>query len=288
MSTPYGQQPPAPPPGPSRPSRSAPDLGGILALAAATLGLIIYICSFAASALVVRGSFSLVLVLGAGLLGAATLLPSVSRVLVPAAVLSALGSLTLISVVGGSVPDAAAPIGPDGSTPGIVITMLVLSILQTGALVAGVLIEAGIIRVNAGAPARPQSSGAPPPAPQPPAPQGQYPPGQYAPPPGHYQYPSGQYGQPGPSHQPQYGQPAPPQQGQYGQPAPPQQGQPAPPGAYGQYEQRTSPSGQPDHGEGTIHFSPSDLDELDDQDEPGQQDLRRRYGPPDGGSRGRS
>ncbi len=311
MSAPYGQQPPAPP-GPSRPSRGSLDLGGILVLVPAGLGLIIYLCSFAAAAVVVRGSLSMVLFLGAGLIGAATLLPNVSKLLVPAAVLSALGTLTLlVNTVASPFPVAPPPFEPDTSTPGIVIAILVLGFLQTAALVAVVLLEAGIIAPNVGArPSRQKSGVAQSSAPQgqyPPAPQGQYPPGQYAPPPAPHQYPPGRYGQYG--HGPQeppggygqqgppstasHGQPGPQQQGPYG-PGPQQQGQPGPPpqqsqygpppqqgqpGAYGQYEQQSPRSGQPDDGGDTAYFSPPDLD----QDEPGERDQRRRHGPSEGG-----
>lgn len=325
MSAPYGQQPPAPPPpGPSRPSHGGLDLGGILALVAAGLGLIIYLCCFAAAAVVVRGSLSLVLFLGAGLIGAATLLPNGSRVLLPAAVLSTVATLTLlVNTVVSPFGMAPPPFAPDGSTPGIVITILVFGFLQTGALVSAVLLEAGLIGPKAGGgPAR-QPSGAA----QSPAPHGQYPPGQYAPPPGPYQYPPGRYGQyghgppeppggygqqgppstaqyapgpqqqgqhvppqvgqyaqPGPPYQAQYGQQGPPQQGQYGAPA--QQGQQGSPGAYGQYEQQPPDSGQPPQGGQPDHGEGTarfSPPDPDQRDEPGEQDSRRRYGRPEGG-----
>lgn len=307
MSAPYGQQPPAPP-GTSRPSRGSLDLGRVLALVPAGLGLIVYLGCFASAASAVRGSLSLVLFLGAGLLSAATLLPNVSRMLVPAAVLSALGSLTLlISVV--SSPVSVPPFEQEASRPGIVIAILILGILQTGVLVSTVLLEAGIIAPTAGGgPSRQPSRAA-----QSPAPPGQYPPGQYGPPPGHYQYPPAGYpqygrspqeppsgsgqqghpataqygqsgrqqqGQPGPLQQGQYGQPGPPYQAHYGRPGPPQQGQQGPPpGAYGQYEQQAPAGGQPDRGDGTTPFIPLDRDQ---QDEPGELDPRRRHGPPEG------
>lgn len=311
MSAPYGQQPPAPPSGPSRPSRGGLDLIGILALAAAGLGLIIYVCSFAPSALLVRITFGLPLFVGAGLVAAATLLPNGRRWLVPAAVLAALGTLGLLVAVTSEFPGPPPPLGVDEGTGGLVIAILVLGFLQTGVLVAAVLLDSGLITPEAAGGWSSRRRGA-----QPPAPQGQYPAGQHPPPSGQYQYPPGrygpgpqeppgdygpqgspptaqygqpapppaQYGQAPPPYQAQHGRPGPPSQGQYGPQGPPpgqygpppQQRQPGSPGAYGQYEQQPPDSSD----QATTHFSPPDPDQ---QDEPGEQDLRRRYGPPEGG-----
>lgn len=297
MSAPYGQQPPSPS-GPSRPSRVGLDLTRILVLAAAGLGLVIYLCSFVPSALLVRITFGLPLFVGAGLVAAATLLPNGRRMLVPAAVLAALGTLGLLVNVMSDFPGPPPPLGVGEGASGIVITVLVLGFLQTGALVAAVLVDTGVMTPKTGGwPSRQRDV-------QPPAPQGQYPAGQYPPPPGQYQYPPGRYGPgvqepvghspqaPAPTAQQpgtppgryvptgQYGQPGPSPQGQYGQPGPPPQGQydrqrqPGSQGAYGQYEQQPPDSGD----QGTTQFSLPDPDQRDESD---QQDQRRRYGPPE-------
>lgn len=318
MSAPYGQQPP-PQSGPSRPSRGGLDLTGILALAAAGLGVVIYLCSFAPSALLLRVGPALPLFLGAGLVAAATLLPNGRRMLVPAVVLAALGALQLLVAATSDFPGPPPPLGVGDDTSGIVITVLVLGFLQAGALVAAVLLDAGVVTAPTGGwPSR--QRGAPSSASSAPHgqysqgqyPPGQYPPGQHPPPPGQYQYPPGRYGpgpqepggyspqapaptaqQPGPppgQYVPpgQYGQPGPPPQGQYGQPDPPPQGQygrqrqPGSQGAYGQYEQQPPDSAD----QGTTQFRSPDPDQRDESE---QQDLRRRYGPPDDrGPSGRS
>lgn len=251
MSGPYGQPPPAPRSDRSRVLLGRLDLGGILALAAAALGLIIYLCSFAAGAVAVQASQVLLLFLGAGLLGAAAVLPDAPKVLVPSAVLSALGTLSLlVGIVTGLFAPLFGPASPgqsSASTPGILITILVLGFLQTGALVAAVLAGSGILTSRTGAVSSPQQpwGAQPPPSP------GQYPPGQYgAPPFGHQppahpgrgpQEPAAPYGRPGPPYQAQYGQPGPPRQVPYGQQGPPPGQQGPPPGQ--------PPPGQPPPGQ---------------------------------------
>ncbi len=227
MSASYGQPPAASQPGTGPTRSSGLDLGGILALVGAALGLIIYFCSFSQVAQVFV-NLLVYLLLGAGLLAAGTLLPSSPNALVPAAVLSAVGSLGVLASV------VAVPEGLD--VAGIVIVVLVLALLQTAALVAAALVGSGVIRMRprpSPFPSQPwgQQYGAQP---------GQFPPGQYS----SGQAPQGQYGQ---APQGQYGQPP---QGQYGQ-APqggsfnqPTQQHPAP-GQYGQGAGQYPPGQQP-------------------------------------------
>lgn len=256
MSTPYGPPPAAPQqPGPSQPTPGRLGLDKMLALVGATLGLIIYLVSFADDALLVRG-LPVVLFVVAGLLGAATVLPRAPAALVPAAVISAAATLWVLSfLVAGSIPDGFGEL-PTATTPVVIIT--ILAFLQAAAFVVAVLVGAGIITMQPRPRAVPQQSWGPqsggypgqsspyPQGPGGPGQPGQYPPGQYG------QYPPGQ-GWPGPP-QGGPGQGAPGQhgQGQYGQYGPPpaqgettsQFGQPGAPG----------PGGQP--GQGQSHGSP--------------------------------
>ncbi len=219
MSAPYGQPPAAPQPGPSPSRGGGLDLGGILALVALGLGLVIYFCNFSADALGFSSPL-LYFFLVAGFLGAGTLLPRAPAVLVPAAVLAAAGTLGTLNAVVLADP------------PSIVIVILVLGLLQTAALVGAVLVDAGMIKMKpAPAPFPGQQWG--PPSGSFPAQPGQFPPGQYG------QGPAGQYGQ---------GQPG--QPGQYGPGQPGQSGQP---GQYGQPSQQSPPN---QYGQGTAQFGP--------------------------------
>lgn len=246
MSAPFGQSPATPQPG-QGPSRGGGlDLGAILALVGATLGLIIYFCSFAD---VAQGSLGILgyLLLGGGLLAAATLLPKSPNALVPATVLAVVGALGVLASV------VAVPAGLE--TPGIIVAILILSLLEAAVLVASTLAAAGVIKKQPRpAPFRgqqwgPQSGSFP--AQQP----GQFPPGQYG------QAPPGQYG--------------PGQPGQY-------PGQPAQPAQYGQPPQQSPPS---QYGPDTAQFSPGDYGPPGDQPRPGeggpgQQGQNPPYGQP--------
>jgi hypothetical protein len=257
MSAPYGQPPAAPQPGSSpSPSRGGGlNLGGILALAALGLGLIIYLCNFSADALGFSSPL-LYFFLVAALLGAGTLLPKSPAVLVPAAVLAAAGTLGMLNAVVLADP------------PSIVIVILVLGLLQTAALVGAVLVDAGMIKM------KPKQTPSPgqqwgPPSGSFPAQPGPFPPNQYG------QSPAGQYGQ---------GQP-----GQYGQPS-----QQSPPNQYesDMTQQFSQPwGGEPWKGGGYGHpgEQPRRGEGEPGQREPGQQGPNPPFGQPGtppGGERG--
>ena len=255
MSAPYGQPPAAPQPGPSPSRGGGLDLGGILALAALGLGLIIYLCNFSANGLGVSSPL-LYFFLVAALLGAGTLLPKAPAVLVPAAVLAAAGSLgTLNAVV-------------LAGQSSIVIVILVLGLLQTAALVGAVLVDAGMIKM------KPKQTPSPgqqwgPPSGSFPAQPGPFPPNQYG------QSPAGQYGQG--------------QSGQYGQPS-----QQSPPNQYesDMTQQFSQPwGGEPWKGGGYGHpgEQPRRGEGEPGQREPGQQGPNPplgQPGTPPGGERG--
>ncbi len=250
MSAPYGQPPAASQPDPSPSRGGGLDLGGILALAALGLGLIIYFCNFSANGLGVSSPL-LYFFLVAALLGAGTLLPKAPAVLVPAAVLAAAGSLgTLNAVV-------------LAGQSSIVIVILVLGLLQTAALVGAVLVDAGMISM------KPKST--PFPAQQ----QWGAPSGSFPPPPG--QFPPSQYGQ-GPAGQYGQGQP-----GQYGQP--PQQ---SPPNQYGQETAQFGPPWGGESWKGGGHRNPGEQPRPG-EGESGQQGSNPPFGQPGtppGGERG--
>lgn len=238
MSSSYGQPPAAPQPGTGPTRAGGLDLGGILALVGAVLGLSIYFCSFSQEAQVFVGLL-VYLLLGGGLLAAGTLLPKSPSSLVPAAVLSAVGSLGVLASV------VAVPEGLD--VAGIVVVVLVLGLLQTAALVAAALVGSGLIRM------RPRQSSFPsqPWGGQYGAQPGQFPPGQYgqAPPDQYGQPPQGQYPgqapQSGPFDQPTQQHPAP---GRYGQGAgqyPPGQHPPGQHPEYGQPGEQSRPGEGP-------------------------------------------
>ncbi len=252
MSAPYGQSPATSQPGPSRSRGGGLDLGGILALVALGLGLIIYFCNFSASALGFSSPL-LYFFLVAALLSAGTLLPKAPAVLVPAAVLAAAGTLgTLNAVV-------------LADQPSIVIVILVLGLLQTAALVGAVLVDAGITPMKPKSTPFPAQQWGPPSGSFPPPP-GQFPPSQYG------QGPAGQYGQG------QAGQP-----GQYG---PPSQ-QPPP----NQYEPETTQFKPPWTGEswkGGGYRNPGEQPPPG-EGETGEQGTHPPFGqpgPPPGGERG--
>ncbi|MGH3614712.1 MAG: DUF5336 domain-containing protein [Pseudonocardia sp.] len=154
----------------------APGPARLLVLIAAGLALVIYVLGFAED----LGLGSLLagpLVLAGGLLAGAAVLPRVGRVLVPAAVAATVGTLLLLQGVTGTT-----------GAPTMMIIALVLSFLLVAAVVAAVLLDAGILTMPARRP---------------------------SPPPGHQQPGYGAYGQP-PGYGAAYGQY--PEQGGYGQP----------------------------------------------------------------------
>jgi hypothetical protein len=191
----------------------APGLARLLALIGAGLGVVIYLLGFFGESGLTT-SLTGPLLLGGGLLAGAAVLPKVGRVLVPAGVLAAVGTLILLQVVA------------DGGTSTLVIVALVLAFLETVAIIGAVLLDAGIITAPAPRPSQPAGYG-----------QQQY---------GAYPQGYGQqgYGQPGYGGQQGYGQPG------YGQPGygqqPPQYG--AQPG-YGQPTGGQQGYGQPGYGQ---------------------------------------
>ncbi|MGH3979155.1 MAG: DUF5336 domain-containing protein [Pseudonocardiaceae bacterium] len=227
MSAPYGQPPAVPQqPGSPQPRRGRLGLDQILALVAGGLGLVIYLVSFAEGALLIRG-FTVAVFVAAGLLAAATVLPKAPAAIVPAAVLSAAGTLWVLSfVVAESDPGGFGTV-QTVTTANVIVT--ILGFLQVAALVVAALMGAGIITTQSGPSPSPQQPSWGRQAGGFPAQPGQYPPGQYGQP---GQYPPGQYGQPGQYPPGQYAQPGyyPPGQGGPGQGSPGQ----GSPGQYGQ------------------------------------------------------
>jgi Family of unknown function (DUF5336) len=202
----------------------APGPARMLVLAAAGLGLVIYVLGFVDFGL--SSSLIGLLLVGGGLLAGAAVLPKVGRVLVPAAVGVVVGTLQLLQAVAG------------GGASTITIIALVLALLQSVAVIGAVLLDAGLVKAPAPRPSTPPGYGQP-------GGYGQYPQG-YGQPGGYGQYGAPQgYGQQGYG-APGYGQPG-QQPGQYGQPPGyGQQGYGVPSG-YGQ-QQSQSPWGQADPG----------------------------------------
>jgi hypothetical protein len=185
--------------------RLAPGPARTLVLAAAGLGLVIYLLGFVGE-VSVTSSFGGPMLVGGGLLAGTAALPRAGRVLAPAAVLVVTGTLLLLQLVTG--------IG--GQT--VVVVALVLAFLETGAVLGALLLDTGLVAAWA---SRPRL--APPFAQQ----YGGYPPGPAGPAPG--------YGPPGhsqPGHSPPgFGSPG--GYGPYGAGPPP--AIEAPPGRAGAY-----------------------------------------------------
>ena len=213
----------------------APGPARMLVLAAAGLGLVIYVLGFVDLGL--ANTLTGFLLLGGGLLAGAAVLPKVGRVLVPAAV----------GVVAGMLQQLQTVAGGGSSTTAII--ALVLAFLQSVAVIGAVLLDAGLVKAPAPKPRAPQGYGQP-------GGYGQYPQG-YGQQSGYGQYGAQQgygqqgygapgYGQPGQPGQPgQYGQPGYGQQGQQGYGAPGGYGQPQPQGSWGQADPGGRPAGAP-------------------------------------------
>jgi hypothetical protein len=165
------------------------NLAVLLSLGVTLLGVVAYFCGFSDEA--AGASEQVMLLLIAGLLAAFRAIPNGPKFLPVATVLSVAGALWMLDGVIG-IPEQA-------ETPGIIVVLLIMSILQMLVAVAALLFDYGILKL---------------PTPQP----------QYGPPSG--QFPQQQYGgQPGAQPTQQYQQP-----GQY-----PPPGQPGtPPGGYPQ------------------------------------------------------
>lgn len=206
MSVPYGQPPVAQPPEPTSSPVGGLGLGKILAIVAGGLGLVIYFLSFSDDAGYFSGLIGILLV-GGGLLAAASALPRAPATLVPAAVLVVTGTLYLLVGVASS-PDI----------PALVVVALILAFLQSAAGVVALLAEVGVVKMAPRSSSYPQQPWAAQPGAYPSGPaQGGYP--------SQGGYP-GQSGYPGqqPAGPPSAGFPSPPQQpyfpptAQYGQP----------------------------------------------------------------------
>ena len=213
---------------PATDGQLAPGPARLAVLAAAGLGILIYLLGF----LDLGFANSLVgaLLLGGGLLAGAAVLPKTGRVVVPAAVVVTTGFLLFLQLV------------TDGGASATTIIALVLAFLQCVAAVGAVLLEGGLVKAPAPRPSTPSGYAQPPGygSPQGYGQQGGY--GQYTPPPGYGQQPGyaappgyGQYGgQQGGYGQPGYGP------GGFGQQAPGGWGQQAPQAQQGGWYSGTS------------------------------------------------
>lgn len=248
-----------------------------LTLAALGTAVVAYLLGFIAGPIAQTGGVTGALTLGGGLLAGAALLPRLSRLLAPAAVIAAVGALqTLLWLVA----------GPQSATV-VTILVLLLVVIEAGVLIGVLLIRHGVIKSSgSGAPAaqpgtwpgaaygqpaqqfQQQSQFAPNPYPASgatpypanPYPQSPYPGPAYPAPQNQqqaqqgYQNPPAQYPAPGqyPAHAQQPDQYGAPQYGapQYGQ----QQSAPAgwqgqgyaqSPGGYGGYPEQTGPPQPP-------------------------------------------
>jgi len=143
-----GSFPPVPPP-PAAPGGSAgsPNLPLLLALGVAALGLIQYFLGFSDEAGGVGGSTTFFLV--GGLLAGLHVLPNGPKALPFAALFSVLGALDVIDTVIG--------ISSDASTPGIVVVVLILGIVQMAVAVGSLLLAHGVVKLPASKPSAPQN-----------------------------------------------------------------------------------------------------------------------------------
>jgi hypothetical protein len=201
MSVPFGgSQPAVPQPhSPDNPD-DRQNMGFILALVAAGLGLVIYLCSFSDDAVPVVVGLVLPLLLGGGLLAGASALPKRPNTLLPATLLTALGALLLLLL--------AVKNGSD--TSAIIVVILIAALLELAASAAALLMDHGVIKLAPRAPSyRAPAGGWSPQSPQ----SGGFPqqgyggaaPG-YGQQPGQYGGQPGQYGGTPTGGQPQYGQ----------------------------------------------------------------------------------
>ncbi|MBP2476267.1 hypothetical protein JOF53_005139 [Crossiella equi] len=213
MSVPYGAPPPqpqhqsGPPAGGS--NAAGPNIGQILALVAAGLGLVVFFCCFSDDVARAGLPLGVLLVLASSLLTGLTQLPKSPQFLWVASVLSVLGTLDLLLNVTNAL-----------SVTGLFVVVLIAAVLQTGAVVTALLLDIGLVKIEA----KPKATANP-----------------YAPPPpqtGGWNPPSGAM----PQQQPPFGQPTfgmpphqqqPPQQPQHGQFGAPPFGQQPPPPATG-------------------------------------------------------
>jgi hypothetical protein len=139
-----GPQQPQPGPGYGVPAQQTNPLTGVnlpvlLALGVTLLGLVAYFCGYSDEASLAGQQILLLLI--AGLLAAFRALPSGPRFLPVAAVLSVAGALSLL--------DGVIGIGENVETPGIIVVLLIMGILQMLVAVAAVLFDFGVLKVPA-------------------------------------------------------------------------------------------------------------------------------------------
>jgi hypothetical protein len=160
MTYPGGQPGGYPGPGPQQPQQHAPggygppppsqnplagvSLAVLLSLGVTLLGLVAYFCGFSDEA--AGADSQILLLLVAGLLAAFRAIPDGPKFLPVAAVLSVAGGLWMLDAVigygGPNVPDSV-----DVDTPGIVVVLLIMGILQMLVAVAALLFDYGIIKM---------------------------------------------------------------------------------------------------------------------------------------------
>jgi hypothetical protein len=149
---PHQPSQPGPGAGPFHPSApggtvGALNLGVLLALVVAVLGVVEYFIGFSDEAAAAQ-QVTLFLLIG-GLLAAMRLLPNGPRTIPFAALFSVLGALEAIDLVIG-VPSQA-------STPGIITVIMILGILQLLAAVAALLFDYNVLKAPAAKPAQSQA-----------------------------------------------------------------------------------------------------------------------------------
>ncbi|MGH3936509.1 MAG: DUF5336 domain-containing protein, partial [Pseudonocardiaceae bacterium] len=161
MSVPYGQPPPAQQqPAPNSSPGGGLGLSKILAIVPGVLGLVIYFLSFTDGAGGYLRDLFGVLLLGGGLLAAASALPKASATLVPATVSVLTGALFLLVAVAKGPIFLELP-GAAGQTPALAVVAVILALLESAACVAAVLLQAGVVTMAPRPRPFPQRSWAP-------------------------------------------------------------------------------------------------------------------------------
>ncbi|MGH4027128.1 MAG: DUF5336 domain-containing protein [Pseudonocardiaceae bacterium] len=147
MSLPYGQPPPAQQqPGPSNSPSGGLGLSKILAIVPGGLGLVLYFLSFTDGAGGYLRDLVGVLLLGGGLLAAASVLPKAPATLLPGTVAALTGALFLLVSVAKGPPFVDLP-GDVGGTPALAVVAVILALLEAAACVAAVLLDAGLVKM---------------------------------------------------------------------------------------------------------------------------------------------
>ncbi len=228
----------------------APGLPRLLALVAAGIALVSYLCTFSAAAVFYLVLAPQLLLTGGMLAGAAAVLPRAGRALLAGTILTAVACLAMLPVVTGvrSLGGFAGDI--DVQVPTILVVVVVLGFLQLAACVVALLVDLGVVgsgaRIGAGGVfgdrgGRPAAGG-------------------HGSPPGAGYGPSGSgYGSPGAGHGPPPGAGYGPPPGSFGQPGHVPAGYGQPPG-YGPSQGHGQPSGyspSPGYGQSSGYAQPS-------------------------------